>query len=140
MRLKATSARLAALSISSRRSRMTSGLGRTSTPTAPMLKMIAETARYQPMAISGPLPAALVAVALVRAGNTERLCLLVGLGVGGGAGAQPGGLGHRPAERRAGRVELRSNLVLGEAAATAGENDGADRGDEQQQRGELERE
>ena len=49
MRLKAMSARFAALSISSRQSRMTSGLRRVRTPAAPMQKTIAETARYQPM-------------------------------------------------------------------------------------------
>jgi hypothetical protein len=46
-REKPTSARLAALSISSMHSRITSGLRRTSTPPAPMQKMSAETMRYQ---------------------------------------------------------------------------------------------
>src|SRR2546429_7335918 len=49
MREKAMSARLAPLSISSRHSRMTSGLRRVMTPTAPSTKTIAETARYQAM-------------------------------------------------------------------------------------------
>ena len=49
MREKAISARLAALSISSRQSRITSGLRRVSTPPAPMQKISAETTRYQPM-------------------------------------------------------------------------------------------
>ena len=50
MREKAISARFAALSISSRQSRMTSGLRRVSTPAAPIVKISALTARYQPMA------------------------------------------------------------------------------------------
>src|SRR3954447_2537929 len=48
-RLKATSARLAALSISSRHSRITTGLRRTRMPPAPMQNTIALTPRYQVM-------------------------------------------------------------------------------------------
>src|SRR3954463_4365688 len=46
-RAKATSARLAPLSMSSRQSRITSGLRRVSTPPAPMQKISAGTIRYQ---------------------------------------------------------------------------------------------
>ena len=57
-REKATSARFAAFSISSRQSRITSGLRRVSTPPAPMQKISAETTRYQVMLIAagGPGP------------------------------------------------------------------------------------
>src|SRR6266511_5423537 len=50
-RPKASSARLPALSISSRHSRMTSGLRRISTPAAPVAKSSAERTRYQVMSI-----------------------------------------------------------------------------------------
>ena len=54
MRENAISARLPALSISSRQSRITSGLRRTSTPAAPTQKISAETTRYQAMVTSRP--------------------------------------------------------------------------------------
>src|SRR4051812_37665734 len=54
MRLKPISARLAALSISSRQSRMTSGLRRVSTPAAPMQNTNAETTMNQLMLMSPP--------------------------------------------------------------------------------------
>ena len=47
MRENAISARLPAFSISSRQSRITSGLRRVSTPAAPMAKMNADSTRYQ---------------------------------------------------------------------------------------------
>ena len=49
MREKATSARFPAFSISSRQSRITSGLRRVSTPAAPMQKMNAERTTNQVM-------------------------------------------------------------------------------------------
>src|SRR5438270_7729818 len=98
MRLKATSARFAAFSISSRQSRTTRGLRRVSTPAAPMQKISAETVRYQPMFIREPrvpvrarLPAALVAVGARAAGHPLDLGLrrrYVG-------NPDAGGLGHR---------------------------------------------
>ena len=61
-RAKATSARFAALSISSRQSRTTSGLRRVSTPPAPMQKISAETIRYQIRLISWAGPPASIIV------------------------------------------------------------------------------
>ena len=56
MRAKAISARLPAFSISSRQSRITSGLRRVSTPAAPMQKMTAERTTYQVMSIRASSP------------------------------------------------------------------------------------
>src|SRR2546423_671038 len=56
MRLKATSARLPALSISSRQSRITSGLRRSSTPAAPVANRSAERTTYQEASISRRRP------------------------------------------------------------------------------------
>src|SRR5436309_1225249 len=90
MRLKATRARLPALSMSSRQSRMTSGFRRVSTPPAPMQKISAETVRYQPMAMR--LPASLVL------GGAHDLVLLtadhLGLWRCRLGHARTGGLGH----------------------------------------------
>src|SRR5438552_12911896 len=58
MREKAISARLPAFSISSRQSRMTSGLRRISTPPAPIANRRPERTRYQLTSTSAaPLPA-----------------------------------------------------------------------------------
>src|SRR5919106_1777981 len=56
-RLKASSARLPAFSISSRQSRITSGLRRRSTPAAPVAKIRADSTRYQVRSTGGPLGA-----------------------------------------------------------------------------------
>src|SRR6476659_3295512 len=55
MRLNATSARLPAFSISSRQSRITTGLRRISTPPAPTAKRSAERTRYH-STFNGNLP------------------------------------------------------------------------------------
>ena len=133
MRLKATSARFAALSMSSRQSRITSGLRRVSTPAAPMVNTSAETARYQPMCHAAPaLPPSV--------GQPRARGVVLGL-VG------PRVRARRPAERlahRAGAVghaeELgdRQATVAG-GAAPAREDDRADGRDEQQERRDLER-
>ena len=57
-RAKATSARLAAFSISSMQSSSTSGLRRTSTPPAPIEKISAERTRYDSMLIGCGSPPA----------------------------------------------------------------------------------
>src|SRR5690348_5455392 len=135
MRENATSARLAALSMSSRHSRITSGLRCVSTPAEPMQKMIAETLRYQPMAIA--LPAALAGLAV--AGAADRLHLGGRHGLGG---PRPGGLGHRARPDRARSADLQLYLLVGplEAAAATGQHDRADGRHEQQDRRDLERE
>src|SRR6478672_8145474 len=96
MRENATSARLAALSISSRHNRITSGLRWVSTPADPMQKMIAETERYQPIAInacSSATRASPAALARLRvAGAADALDLGRGHGLGD---PRAGRFGHR---------------------------------------------
>src|ERR1700759_1025409 len=112
MRATATSASWAAWSISSRHSRIPSGLRCVSPPAAPMQKMIAETLRYQPMAIA--LPAALARLAV--AGAADRLDLGRGRGLGG---PRAGGLGHRARPDRARSADLQLELLVGAFEATA---------------------
>src|ERR1700759_2826280 len=135
MRANATSARLAALSISSRHSRITSGLRCVSTPAAPMQKMIAETLRYQPMAIA--LPAALARLAV--AGAADRLDLGRGHGLGGSRSSGPR---PRAPPDRARSADLQLELLVGafETTAAAGQHDRTDGRHEQQDRGDFERE
>src|SRR5437764_7329441 len=134
MRANATSARFAPFSISSRHSRITSGLRRVSTPPAPMQKIIAETTRYQPIAI-----ALFVLAPRARADDLDfRLDLFLRLH---DRAADAPGLGHRPRPRRARRADPALELLVGLEAATAPrQHDRADRGDQQQQRSDLERE
>src|SRR3954451_23308645 len=131
MRLKPSSARLPAFSISSRQSRMTSGLRRVSTPATPMAKMNAESTMYQVMS-KGLVPGAAVgdrvAGALGGAGSGAR-----GLGLGAAQDRRLGGTGRR--SDRTGGLPGR----LGQPAALAREHDRADGGDRQQNRRDLER-
>ena len=105
---KAISARLPAFSISSRQSRITSGLRRTSTPTAPSANMSAETTRYQEMFIDGSSSAARGCPRSARASARDAVA-------GDALGHRAGGGRHRP---RRGRGRGRSSgparrLVLG---------------------------
>src|SRR6476646_4099991 len=65
MRAKAISARLPALSMSSRQSRITSGLRRVSTPAPPRQKMNAEAIRYQATSMPSPPPSTVELVVLL---------------------------------------------------------------------------
>src|SRR5690349_17711883 len=143
MRENATSARLAALSISSRHSRITSGLRCVSTPADPMQKMIAETARYQPIAISvwssapRSSPAALAGMGVARGADA------LDLGRGHRLGdPRAGGLGHGAGVGRARSADPQSELLVGalQTAAATGEHDGTHGRNQQQDRSDLERE
>src|SRR5690349_19967491 len=132
MRENATSARLAALSISSRHSRITSGLRCVSTPAAPMQKMIAETERYQPIAISGAsaksveVPRSPAALARLRfAGAAYPLDLGRGHAL---RDPCAGGLRHRARVGRTRGADSQLELLVGllEAASATGEHDRAD--------------
>src|SRR5690349_17865007 len=111
MRLNAISARFAAFSISSRHSRITSGLRRVSTPPAPIEKTIALTTRNQAM-FTGASPAALLALGLLLA----RAAGWVGRSL-----QDPDGLGHRAGAQRPRAVQRRAALVVHDAAAAAGQ-------------------
>ena len=113
IREKPISARLAAFSISSRQSRITIGLRRTSTPPAPIAKTSALTARYQAMSRSH-LDAAAGLVHRAGAARSRR---------------------HQVGELVAGRA---LDAIL-EPTAPARQRDRADRGDQQQVGGDLER-
>ena len=128
MRLKAMSARFAALSISSRQSRMTSGLRRVSTPPAPMQNTIADTARYQPMFTGVLRSAGLRACSRCAPG-------VVPVGRPRPSRIEPVPGGHA---EQVGDGDLPARRAL-EPAAAAGEDDGADGGDEQQEGRDLER-
>ena len=131
MRLNAISARFAALSISSRQSRMTSGLRRVSTPPAPMQKTIADTTRYQPMFTSASRRSAAASAPCSRRRRAVR------------AGRPADG--PRASCRCPAGTRNRSATVICPSgprsmpAAAAGEHDGADGGDQQQERRDLER-
>src|SRR3954447_1215588 len=132
MRLKPISARLAALSISSRQSRMTSGLRRVSTPPAPMQNTNAETTMNQVMLMSES-----------PAGHLHRLALgALALGLQRRrADVAAGGLGHRARADRREQVadaDPPSIVQRRDAPAAAREHDRADGGDEQQDRRGLE--
>ena len=140
IRENAMSAMFAALSISSRQSSMTSGLRRVSTPPAPMQNTSAETIRYQSM-LTRALPRG-------RDSHGEHRAH----GALGVAGSRPAGRARGPAcprpstglGQRADAGGRRNDialtrLLLVDAAAAAREDDRADRGDQQQERGDLER-
>src|SRR3954468_21248410 len=165
IRAKAISAMFAALSMSSRHSRTTSGLRRVSTPPAPMQKISAETTRNQStliasapaggrqrgqasndalsshaLALRGPRargrPVGCVAAVRPRlAGAGRRAERAVGLRT------RPplDGLGHRARSRREEeRHRAHAHLLLVDAAAPAREDDRAHGGDQQEVRRDLE--
>ena len=74
MRANVTSARLEPLSISSRQSRITSGLRRTSTPPAPIEKISAETTRYHSMLIVPAAPRPRSSCRAARRCSCPRRC------------------------------------------------------------------
>src|SRR3954454_11779443 len=118
MRLKPISARFAALSISSRQSRMTSGLRRVSTPAAPMQNTNAETTMNQLMLMSDS-----------PARRLHRLALgALALGLQRGCPDVPAGrLGHRAGAERGEEVGHADRVHLlverGDAPAAAREYD-----------------
>ena len=121
MREKPISARLAAFSISSRQSRITSGLRRISTPPAPIAKISALTARYQAMLTARP---------------TARIAPPASAIVAGPGRPRPRADRRRhsmPRQRRAPRCPSPR------PRRAAREHDRADGGDEQQEGGDLER-
>src|SRR4029450_3361745 len=140
MREKAISAMLAAFSMSSRQSRITSGLRRVSTPAAPIEKISALTTRYQSRLTSRP-PSARAHQPGARAARDR-------------SGRRPAPRPTRELERlaparAAARLRHRADVgrqpevhdrdavgvVLADAAAAAREHHGADGRDEQQERG-----
>ena len=115
MREKATSARLPALSISSRQSRITSGLRRTSTPPAPIEKTSAETTRYQSMLIGCGGPPA----SSMRAGARRRRRVAVALRSRDEVGDRELARGPRSPARRRARMTAPTAATSSSSEATS---------------------